>query len=262
MSAIARLTGRRAVVTGSARGIGFAVAQRLLLEGAQVVLADVDEPALAAAAEKLRGENLGGFATCQCDIADADGVKHLSGRVRSELAGLDILVNNAAILDWSPVEGLTASRACEVWRVNAMGAVDCVREMLPLLEKSAAGRIVNVASVSGLRGTLSSMAYNSAKAALISITKCLAVDLGSRGILVNAVAPGFVDTRMSKLPDGSSEYDTELFRDVYIKHRKIPLGRPAQPEDISGPVAFLCSDDARYVTGHVLVVDGGLLAGF
>lgn len=106
------------------------------------------------------------------------------------------------------------------------------------------------------------IAYNSAKAALISITQCLAGDLAARGVLVNAVAPGFVDTRMSKLPDGSSEYDTELFREVYIKHRKIPLGRPAQPDDIAGPVAFLCSDDAGYVTGQVLVVDGGLLATF
>lgn len=97
---------------------------------------------------------------------------------------------------------------------------------------------------------------------MINITQCLAVDLAARGILVNAVAPGFVDTRMSKLPDGSSEYDTELFREVYIKHRKIPLGRPAQAEDIAGPVAFLCSDDAGYVTGQVLVVDGGLLATF
>lgn len=262
MSSIAGLTGRRAVVTGSARGIGFAVAQRLLRGGVQVVLTDIDEPALLAAAEQLRADNLHGFITCCCDIADVEEVRHLATTVLAELGGLDILINNAAILDWSPLESLTASRAREVWQVNAMGAITCIREMLPLLEKSGSGRVVNVASVNGLRGTAASLAYNSAKAALISITQCLAVDLAPRGILVNAVAPGFVDTRMSKLPDGSSEYDTELFREVYIKHRKIPLGRPAQPDDIAGPVAFLCSEDARYITGQVLVVDGGLLATF
>ena len=260
MSSIARLTGRRAVVTGSARGIGFAVAQRLLREGVHVMLTDIDEPALISATKQLHADNLHGFTTCRCDIADVEAVRHLADRVRGELAGLDILINNAAILDWSPLEHLTASRACEVWQVNAMGAVACIREMLPLLEKSGSGRVVNVASVNGLRGTARSVAYNSAKAALIGITQCLAVDLAARGILVNAVAPGFVDTRMSKLADGTSEYDTELFRDVYIKHRRIPLGRPAQPEDIAGPVAFLCSEDARYITGQVLVVDGGLLA--
>jgi NAD(P)-dependent dehydrogenase (short-subunit alcohol dehydrogenase family) len=262
MSSIAGLTGRRALVTGSARGIGFAVARRLLLEGAQVMLADIDEPALTAAAAKLRGENLQGIVTRRCDIADPEGVESLARAVHAELAGLDILVNNAAILDGSSLESLTASRAVEVWQVNAMGAIACVRALLPLLEKSGSARVVNIASVNGLRGTATSVAYNSAKAALISITQCLAVDLAPRGVLVNAVAPGFVDTRMSKLPDGSSEYDTELFRDVYIKHRRIPLGRPGQPEDIAGPVAFLCSDDARYITGQILVVDGGLLATF
>ena len=262
MSPIGRFADRRALVTGSARGIGFAVAGRLLAEGARVMLADIDAQALNAAGERLREDNLGAFVTCQCDIADSRSVRRLADTVQTELGGLDILVNNAAILDWFPLESLSESRASEVWQVNALGAMVCIREMLPQLEKSGNGRVVNVASVNGLRGTASSVAYNSAKAALISMTQCLAVDLAARGILVNAVAPGFVDTRMSKLPDGSSEYDTELFREVYIKHRKIPLGRPGQPDDIAGPVAFLCSDDARYVTGQVLVVDGGLLATF
>ncbi|HEV2268450.1 MAG TPA: SDR family NAD(P)-dependent oxidoreductase [Steroidobacteraceae bacterium] len=262
MSSIGRFAGRRAVVTGSARGIGFAVARRLLAEGARVMLTDIDAQVLNDAGERLRTDRLGGFVTAQCDIADSQSVRRLAEAVQTELGGLDILVNNAAILDWLPLENLSESRACEVWRVNAMGAMACIRQMLPHLEKSGNARVVNIASVNGLRGTASSVAYNSAKAALISITQCLAVDLAARGILVNAVAPGFVDTRMSKLPDGSSEYDTELFREVYIKHRKIPLGRPAQPDDIAGPVAFLCSDDAGYVTGQVLVVDGGLLATF
>ena len=262
MSPTGRFAGRRAIVTGSARGIGFAIARRLLAEGARVMLTDIDAQVLNDAGERLRADKFGAFVTSQCDIADPRSVRRLADAIQAGWGGLDILVNNAAILDWSPVESLSESRAHEVWQVNTMGAIACIREMLPHLEKSGNARVVNVASVNGLRGTASSVAYNSAKAALISMTQCLAVDLAARGILVNAVAPGFVDTRMSKLPDGSSEYDTELFREVYIKHRKIPLGRPAQPDDIAGPVAFLCSDDAGYVTGQVLVVDGGLLATF
>lgn len=262
MAPIVTLADRRAVVTGSAQGIGFAIAQRLLEERAQVVLADVDERALRDAAAKLKNAGLSEFLTCHCDIADPQGVKRLSAMVTSKFVRLDILVNNAAILDWTPLEVLSESRACEVWRVNALGAMVCVRELISQLAKSSCARVVNVASINGFRGVSNSVAYNSAKAALISITKCMAVDLADRGILVNAVAPGFVDTRMSKLPDGSSEYDTDVFREVYVKHRKLPLGRPAQPEDVAGPVAFLCSDDARYITGHVLVVDGGLTATF
>lgn len=262
MSSLGRFAGRRAVVTGSARGIGFAVARKLLAEGARVLLADVDAHELSDAGKMLEADRLTAFVPFQCDIAEPPSVGRLADAVRAELGGLDILVNNAAILDWHPLENLSESRASEVWRVNALGAMVCIRQLLPQLEKSGTGRVVNVASVNGLRGTASSVAYNSAKAALISVTQCLAVDLAARGILINAVAPGFVDTRMSKLPDGSSEYDTELFREVYIKHRKIPLGRPGQPDDIAGPVVFLCSDDARYMTGQVLVVDGGLLATF
>lgn len=249
-------------MTGSARGIGLAIARRLLEEGAQVILADIDEGALRLSATQLRESGLSRFETCHCDIADPQGATRLAAAVRANFAALDILINNAAVLDWSSIEALTESRTCEVWRVNAMGAMVCVQQLLAELRKSACGRIINITSVNGLKGTASSLAYNSAKAALISVTQCLAVDLAKDGILVNAIAPGFVDTRMSKLPDGSSEYDTELFKEVYVKHRKIPLGRPARPEEIAGPVVFLCSDDARYITGQVLIVDGGLLATF
>lgn len=262
MSSTAALAGRRAVVTGGARGIGRAIAHRLLADGARVVLADSDGPALLEASKALRESKLDDHVVLQCNVADRTSVHELAATVRTSFRGLDILVNNAAILDWSPLEALTASRAWEVWQVNVHGALHCIQEFLPDLEQSANARVVNIASVNGLRGTANSVAYNSAKAALISITQSLAVDLAPRGILVNAVAPGFVNTRMSRLPDGSSEYDTDRYREVYIKHRGIPLGRSAQPEDIAGPVAFLCSDDAKYVTAHVLVVDGGLTATF
>jgi len=262
MSSITALSGRRAVVTGSARGIGLAIARKLLANGARVVLTDLDGAALGEASKTLRASKLDDHVVLQCNVADRTSVRELAAAVRTSFGGLDILVNNAAILDSSPLEALTASRVWEVWQVNLQGALNCIQEFLPDLEQSANARVVNVASVNGLRGTADSVAYNSTKGALISTTQSLAVDLAPRGILVNAVAPGFVNTRMARLPDGSSEHDTDRFREVYVKHRRIPLGRPAQPEDIAGPVEFLCSDDARYVTGHVLVVDGGLTATF
>jgi NAD(P)-dependent dehydrogenase (short-subunit alcohol dehydrogenase family) len=256
------MTGRRAVVTGGARGIGLAVAQRLLDEGVSVVVADVDQDALTAARDSIDGPHADRISVRRCDITDSTDVQTLSEQVRRQLGGLDILVNNAAILDWTAIEDLTASRLLDVMLVNFVGAIVCIQAFLPDLCRSPHARIVNISSINGMRGTSTSVAYNASKAALISSTQSLAAELSARGIVVNAVAPGFVDTRMSKLPDGSSEYDTEWFREVYIKHRRLPLGRPAAPADIAGPVTFLCSDDARYIHGQVLVVDGGVTATF
>lgn len=251
---------RRAIITGGARGIGFAVAHRLLEEGARVVIADIDQLALAEARNGLAAFSRPQLAICECDISDAGGVEALTKFVKTEFGGVDILINNAGILDSGAVENLRTTRLEEVMRVNLFGAIACIKALLPELSRSSYGRIINIASINGLRGTPNSIAYNASKAALINLTQCLAVDLAERGICVNAVAPGFVSTRMSKLPDGSSEYETEWFREVYIKHGRIPLRRPALPEDIAGPVIFLCSDDASYITGQVLVVDGGVTA--
>jgi NAD(P)-dependent dehydrogenase (short-subunit alcohol dehydrogenase family) len=257
-----RFKGRKAVVTGSARGIGLGIARQLLEEGARVAIVDIDQQALAETAHSLKSAGLRHHVQCQCDVSDQGSVRALSRKVEAEIGSIDILVNNAAILDSTAIDALSSSTLEQVWRVNFAGAVMCIQAFLPQLANSPAARIVNVASINGLRGTPNSVAYNSAKAALINLTRSLAVDLSPRGILVNAVAPGFIDTRMSKLPDGSSEYETEWFRDVFIKHRRIPLGRVGHAEDVAGPVLFLCSDEAAYVAGHVLVVDGGVSATF
>jgi NAD(P)-dependent dehydrogenase (short-subunit alcohol dehydrogenase family) len=257
-----RFKTRIAVVTGSARGIGLSIARRLLEDGAKVAIVDIDAGALAEATKNLKTAGLTAFGHFQCDIADRSSVETLGAAVQAQIGCVDILINNAAILDSTPIDTLTGSTLEGVWRVNFSGAVNCIQTFLPQLAQSRAARIVNVASINGLRGTSSSVAYNSAKAALINLTRCLAVELSPRGILVNAVAPGFIETRMSKLPDGTSEYDTEWFRDVFIKHRRIPLGRVGRAEDVAGPVAFLCSDDAQYIAGQVLIVDGGVTATF
>jgi NAD(P)-dependent dehydrogenase (short-subunit alcohol dehydrogenase family) len=255
------LVGRRALVTGAARGIGLAIAHRLLEEGASVALADVDAEALASARRSLSATD-DRVVTISCDISIPSDVHRLFQDVRGAFGGLDILINNAAILDWTPLAELSSSQLSEVLRVNFVGAVICSQAFAAQPVLSAAARIVNVSSINGLRGTANSIAYNASKAALISLTQSLAVELAPRGISVNAVAPGFIETRMSKLADGSSEYDTEWFREVFIKHRRIPLGRPGTAADIAGPVVFLASGDARYINGQVLVVDGGVTATF
>lgn len=251
------LSKRSAVVTGGARGIGLAIARRLLEQGASVTIADLDRLALKSAEADLSEFGSERVAVRCCDISDENGARLLHEQVQEQFKAVDILVNNAAILDWTPIEALTPATLERVLHTNLFGAIACIKAFLPALSRSAYPRIVNISSINGLRGTPSSVAYNASKAALISLTQSLATELSARHITVNAVAPGFVDTRMSKLPDGSSEYETDWFKEVYIKHRRLPAGRPASPADIAGPVAFLCSDDARYITGHVLVVDGG-----
>jgi NAD(P)-dependent dehydrogenase (short-subunit alcohol dehydrogenase family) len=260
MSANQRLKGRIAVVTGAARGIGEAISRRLAAEGATVCLADIDEHGV----EDLR-KSLDGSFSYRVDIGSQESVDELAQHLADQFGCIDILVNNAAILDMSPLESLTFARYSEVIGVNLNGALRTTLAVLRLLKRRRQehGRILNIASVMGFRGSRHSLAYSTAKGGLINLTRCLACDLADDGITVNAIAPGFIDTRMSLLPDGSGhEHQTEWFKEIYIRYRRIPVGRPGDPVDIAGPAFFFCSDDSRYVTGQVLPVDGGMSATF
>ena len=197
----------------------------------------------------------------ELDIRDEAACRRLVGELGDRHSRLDVLVNNAAILDASPIGDLSIDRFREVTRVNLDGALVCTLAAIPLMERTG-GRILMTASIMGLVGSPDSVPYSSAKGGLVNMVRALACDLAPRGITVNAIAPGFIDTRMARAPDGSHEHETEYFKTVYLGYRKIPLGRAGEPDDLAGPAAFLVSPDAAYVTGQILAVDGGVTATF
>jgi NAD(P)-dependent dehydrogenase (short-subunit alcohol dehydrogenase family) len=257
-----RLQGRVAVVTGGAQGIGFGIASRLAAEGAIVVIADINEAKAQQASKRILDSGRTASA-CRVDIGDDVSVSALAAKIDAEHGRCEILVNNAAISDGTGIEKMTMARYHEVIRINQDGAVRMCLSFVPLIKKGKGGkRILNIASIMGVRGWPDAIPYSTAKGAIVNFTRALAADLAPHGIMVNALAPGFVNTPMSIQPDGSHEYDSDWFRDIYVKYGRIPLRRYAEPDDMAGPAFFLCSDDSQYVTGQILMVDGGASATF
>lgn len=262
MSKGRRLDGRVAVVTGGAQGIGLGIATRLAEEGATVILADIGLAKAEAAAARLAEQGCT-VSAIRVDIGDDASVADLARAVDKAHGRCEILVNNAAIGADTHIETMSMADYQQVIRINQDGAVRMVMAFVPLIKKGGEGRrILNVASIQGLRGWPNQIAYATAKGAMVNFTRALACDLAPYDIMVNALAPGFVDTPMSIRPDGTHEYDADWFRDIYVKHGRIPMRRYGSPFDMAGPAFFLCSDDARYVTGQVLSVDGGASATF
>lgn len=252
-----RLQGKTALVTGAGRGLGRAVARLLVQEGAAVVVATKEPEEAEAAEAELRA--LGGQAVALAvDVAREESARQAVAAAETRYGPIDILVNNAAI--FYPTDFLTAPQ--EEWdpamQVNFYGALHCARACArSMVAGGRGGRIVNISSVNGFLGADRSTPYNTAKGALDQLTRCLAVELAPHNILVNGVAPGFMETRMA-IVDGVNEHETAEFQEFYVKRRRIPLARPAMPEEVAQAVLFLVLPENTYITGQTLVVDGGL----
>jgi 3-oxoacyl-[acyl-carrier protein] reductase len=243
-----RLKDKVAIITGGARGIGYAIAKRYVDEGAKVALWDVLEEELGQARQKL--SDLGGeVKTYVVNVTSADSVRKAFEDVEKDLGKVDIMVNNAGITRDSMLHKMSDDQWNKVIDVNLKGVFLCGREAATRMRDRREGVIINTSSVVGLYGNVGQTNYAATKAGVIGMTQSWAKELGRKGVRVNAVAPGYTMTEMmetvpEKILDGLRS--------------KTPLQRLGAPEDVAAAFAFLASDDAAFITGHVLSVDGGL----
>ncbi len=243
------LSNRVAIITGSGRGIGNTIAKKLAGAGATIIINDIGEPSFVEnAAEEIRAmnrESLGVLA----DISSAEEVDRLVETVMAKYGRIDILVNNAGITRDHLLMRMSEEDWDLVLRINLKSVFLCTKAVLRHMAKQHWGRIINMASVVGIVGNAGQANYAASKAGIIGFTRTIAKEVGSRGITVNAVAPGFIDTQM-----------TQQLEESWIQQIKsrIPLGSLGTPQDVAAAVAFLASEEAGYITGHVLNVDGGM----
>jgi NAD(P)-dependent dehydrogenase (short-subunit alcohol dehydrogenase family) len=244
------LEGKVAVVTGGTRGIGRAIAQQLVELGAAVVVAGTNREKSEAAALEIGGNSMG----IELDVANPESCKAMIEKTVENFGGLDVLVNNAGI---TGIASPTAQHTPESWQqvmdVNVNGVFYCTVAAIPHMQRNG-GAVINLSSVDGLVGMASLSHYSSSKHAVIGFTKSAALEYGKDNIRVVAVAPGFISTQMTD----------DLFTDAQatVVSSMTALGRPAKPREVASMVCWLASDEASYVTGCCLQVDGGLLAGF
>ncbi|MBE0481014.1 MAG: 3-oxoacyl-[acyl-carrier-protein] reductase [Dehalococcoidia bacterium] len=238
-----------ALVTGGGQGIGREIALAFAEHRANVVVSDINPDTAANTASEVAGKEVKSLAV-RADITNLEDVNRMVSESMSAMGRIDILVNNAGITRDTLMLRMSATDWDQVLTTNLKGAFLCTQAVIRFMMKQRWGRIINIASVVGMVGNVGQANYAAAKAGLIGLTKTTAREFGSRGITANAVAPGFIDTEMTrKLSDASKE---EFLR-------QIPLGHSGTPKDVAHAVLFLASDEAGYITGQVLRVDGGMV---
>jgi 3-oxoacyl-[acyl-carrier protein] reductase len=245
-----RFENQVAVVTGAGRGIGHAIAVRLASEGARVASVSRTEANAQKTVGEINASRADAAKAYSVDVADHAAVQTIGAQILEDFGRVDILVNNAGVTR----DGLSMRMPVEDWdtvlNTNLKGAFNFVQALMRPMIKQRSGRIINISSVIGLIGNAGQANYAASKAGLIGLTKSLARELASRGITVNAIAPGLIETDMTGV------LSDEIRQSIL---QKIPLGKLGQPDDIAGAVAYLASAEARYITGQVLAVDGGMV---
>lgn len=244
-----RLKDKVAIITGAANGIGLAAAKTFAKEGAKVALADFDEGAGTHRAAELSEEGYE-VAFFQVNVADKSSVDAMVQKVLGQFGKIDILVNNAGITRDGMLHKLAVEDFQKVVDVNLTGVFNCAQAVVPALVQQGSGKIINTSSVSGVYGNVGQTNYAATKAGVVGMTKTWAKELGRKGINVNAVAPGFIETGMTaKVPEKVLDQMKMM----------VPLGRLGLPEDIANAYLFLASDESNYVNGTTLHVDGGIM---
>jgi len=243
------ISGKTALITGSARGIGFAIANHLGRQGANIVISDILEDQANSAAELLKSQGVKAISVAG-DISKPEDIKLLFNAANDTFGGVDILVNNAGITRDNLLIRLDEQSWDSVMAVNLKGAFLCIKAAARGMMKKRYGRIINMSSVVGIMGNAGQVNYAASKAGIIGLTKSVAKEVGKRNITVNAIAPGFIETPMT-------EKLSDEVKKAYFN--AIPLARFGKTEDVANLALFLASDEASYITGQVIQVDGGLL---
>ena len=245
-----RFENQVAVVTGAGRGIGHAIAIRLASEGARIASVSRTEANAKKTADEINAARTDAAKAYAVDVSDHAAAQKIGAQILEDFGRVDILVNNAGVTR----DGLSMRMPVEDWdtvlNTNLKGAFNFVQALMRPMIKQRSGRIINISSVSGLIGNAGQANYSASKAGLIGLTKSLARELASRGITVNAIAPGLIETDMTGVL-------SDEVRQAILE--KIPLGKLGQPDDIAAAVAYLASAEAKYITGQVLAVDGGMV---
>ncbi len=244
-----KLQGKVAVITGGARGIGKSIAEALAREGADCAICDVNPEDLAVCAADIEALGVKSL-SCQLDVSSLTQCEETVNKIIDKLGKIDILINNAGITRDGLLLRMKEQDWDQVIAVNLKGTFNCTKAALKTMLKQKSGKIVNVASIIGIMGNAGQANYAASKAGIIGLTKSTAKEVASRNITVNAIAPGFIETRMTEvLP--------ESVRNEMLK--QIPLARFGSPEDVARLVLFLSSDESSYITGQVVQIDGGMV---